>query len=325
MAITLAEAKATMVDPIDQMVVDTFRRSSWLLDNMTFNNCVSPGTGGSTLTYGWTMLKTASTAAVRAINAEYTPGEAKREKKAATCAIMGGSYQIDRVLQDTSGSLDELAFQAEQKIKATSNLFHNLAINGKGSDNEFTGLAELLKGASTNVTATVDISTSALMTSNAQAFLDELDSWLTTMDGTPTALLMNAGMLTKVRAIARRCGYYERDKDDFGRPVELYNGVPMIDLGKYYNGTASVDVVGDVAATSSKEGTSSIYAVQMGLDGLFGFSPTGTGVVRQYSPDMNEPGAVKKGEVELVAGIALKNTLKAGVLTGIKTAAKTGV
>ena len=146
MAITLAEAKATMVDPIDQMVVDTFRRSSWLLDNMTFNNCVSPGTGGSTLTYGWTMLKTASTAAVRAINAEYTPGEAKREKKAATCAIMGGSYQIDRVLQDTSGSLDELAFQAEQKIKATSNLFHNLAINGKGSDNEFTGLAELLKG-----------------------------------------------------------------------------------------------------------------------------------------------------------------------------------
>ena len=33
---------------------------------------------------------------------------------------------------------------------------------------------------------------------------------------------------------------------------------------------------------------------------------------------MNAPGAVKKGEVELVAGTVLKNTLKAAVLKGIK-------
>jgi hypothetical protein len=32
---------------------------------------------------------------------------------------------------------------------------------------------------------------------------------------------------------------------------------------------------------------------------------------------MHTPGAVKTGEVELVAGIALKNTLKAAVLKGI--------
>lgn len=325
MPITLAQAKATMADPVDQMVVDTFRRSSWLLDNLTFDNVVSPGTGGSTLTYGWTMLKTPSTASTRAINAEYAANEAVREKKTADCAIMGGSFEIDRVIQDTSGALDEVAFQVDQKAKATANLFHNLVINGKkASGGEFDGLAQLLAGSSTEVTATVDITTSDKMTANAQSFLDELDSWLTTMDGTPTALLMNAGMLTKIRAIARRCGYYERSKDDFGRPVELYNGVPMIDLGKYYSGGKTVDVVQDVAATQAKEGTSAIYAVQMtGTDGLYGISPAGTGVVRNYLPDMNLPGAVKKGEVELVAGIALKNTLKAGVLKGIKTAAKT--
>ena len=43
---------------------------------------------------------------------------------------MGGSFQLDRVIQSTSGAVDELAFQAEQKIKATSNYFHNLVING---------------------------------------------------------------------------------------------------------------------------------------------------------------------------------------------------
>lgn len=40
-------------------------------------------------------------------------------------------------------------------------------------------------------------------------------------------------------------------------------------------------------------------------------------------PDLSKPGAVKDGEVELVAGVALKNTNKAGVLRGIKISPKT--
>ena len=62
MAITLAEAKVGMADKVDQQIVDMFRRSSLLLDNMVFDNVISPGTGGSTLTYGYIQLKTPSTA-----------------------------------------------------------------------------------------------------------------------------------------------------------------------------------------------------------------------------------------------------------------------
>ena len=82
-------------------------------------------------------------------------------------------------------------------------------------------------------------------------------------------------------------------------------------LGKYYNGTASIDVV----TTASKK--TDIYAVSLGLDAFHGISPAGGKVIQTYMPDMNAPGAVKKGEVELVAGVALKNTLKASVLKGI--------
>ena len=81
MAITLAEAKIGLADKVDQQVVDMFRRSSLLLDQMVFDNAISPGTGGSTLTYGYIQLKTPATASVRTINGEYTPGEAKREKE----------------------------------------------------------------------------------------------------------------------------------------------------------------------------------------------------------------------------------------------------
>ena len=49
MAITLEEAKVGMADHVDQQVIDTFQRSSLLLDRMTFDNAISPGTGGSTL------------------------------------------------------------------------------------------------------------------------------------------------------------------------------------------------------------------------------------------------------------------------------------
>ena len=50
---------------------------------------------------------------------------------------------------------------------------------------------------------------------------------------------------------------------------------------------------------------------------------TGTGVINSYMPNLTSPGAVKKGEVELVAGVALKNTLKAAVLNGIGIKPKT--
>lgn len=330
MPITLAEAKVGMADKVDQQVIDMFRRSSLLLDRLTFDNAISPGTGGSTLAYGYIQLKTPSTAAVRQINSEYTAGEAKREKKTTNAIIMGGSFQVDRVLQNTSGAVDELAFQAEQKIKATANYFHNCVINGTSAAsgagyvvNTFDGLAKLLSGTSNEFTSGVDITTSAAMDSNKNAFLDELDGLLASIDGGASMLLMNTAALIKARSIARRAGYYERTKDDFGRVVETYGGVPMVDLGKYYNGTASVDVVGTSAASSTANGTTAIYAVSLGLDGFHGISPTGTGVINSYMPDMSAPGAVKTGEVELVAGVALKNTLKAAVLKGIAVTPKT--
>ena len=329
MAITLAEAKVGMADKVDQQIVDMFRRSSLLLDQMVFDNCISPGTGGSTLAYGYIQLKTPSTAAVRTINSEYAPGEAKREKKSTNAIVMGGSFQLDRVLQNTSGAVDELAFQAEQKIKATANYFHNLVINGTTAStgtgyvtNTFDGLKKLLAGTANEITSQVSLTTSADLDENYNAFLDEVVAFLSTVDGTPTMLLMNSGMLTKMRSIARRAGYYERTKDDFGRTVETYNGIPMVDLGKYYNGTSTVDVIADTAATTAAEGTSEIYAVCLGLDGFHGISPTGDGVISSYMPDLSAPGAVKTGEVELVAGVALKNSLKAAVLKGIKTAPK---
>lgn len=331
MAISLDEAKVGMADHVDQMVIDEFQRSSLLLDRLTFDNAISPGTGGSTLTYGYIQLQTPSTASTRAIGTEYTAGEAKRIKKTANAIIMGGKFAVDRVLQNTSGSIDELAFQAKQKIKATANYFHNLVINGTSASSgtgyvtdTFDGLHKLLAGSSSEYTSAADLSTSALMDTNANAFIDELDGLCAAVDGGADMLMMNKKMLQKVRSCARRAGYYERTKDDFGRVVEMFNGVPLVDLGGYYTGNATQDVVATSAATASLPGKSTIYAVALGLDAFHGISPTGNSVISSYMPDMTKPGAVKEGEVELVAGVVLKNTLKAACLKDIGITPKTG-
>ena len=311
MAITLIDAKVGMADKVDQQIVDMFRRSSKLLDGMVFDNVISPGTGGSTLTYGYIQLKTPATAAVRAVGAEYTPGEAKREKKTTGAVIMGGSFQVDRVLQNTAGAADEVAFQAEQKIKATANFFHNMVINGDSEQGGFDGLKKLLSGTANELVSQVSLASSGELDENYNAFLDEMDAFLAALDGTPSMLMMNTAMLIKLRSIARRAGYYERTRDDFGNFVETYAGIPMVDMGKYFNGSNTADVI------PTQDGKTAIYAVCLGLDGFHGISPLGDGVISCYLPDLSAPGAVKTGEVELVAGVALKNTMKAAVLKDI--------
>ena len=323
MAITLQEAKVGMADKVDQNVIDTFRRSSYLLDKLVFDNAISPGTGGSTLSYGYIQLKTPSTAAVRTINSEYTAGEAKREEKTSKAIIMGGKFQIDRVLIGTSGAVDELAFQAEEKIKATSNEFHNLVINGNSASsgsgvlNTFDGLDKILTGTETEITSAVDVSTSAKMDAGYNALLDEVDAFLTKLADKPTMLLMNEDLLTKMRSAARRAGYHKSERDEFGRVVEYYNDIPMVDVGKYYNGSTTQNVI----PTDGSTGKTDLYAVKIGLDAFHGISPTGSKVIQSFMPDLDAPGAVKDGEVELVAGVVLKNSTKAGVLRGIQVKA----
>lgn len=318
--ITLEEAKVGMADKVDQAVIDEFRRGSLLLDRLVFDNAVSPGTAGSTLTYGYMKLLTPSTAAFRKLNEEYTGSEAKRKKASADLKIFGGEFSLDRVIIETSGAVDELDFQMQEKVKAAINLFHYCVINGNSAKNadEFDGLNKLIAGSSTefNKDSVIDLSTSAMMDANYNAFLDMMDSFVSTMQGKPSMLLMNSKMKTKTKGIARRAGYYSRTEDAFGRSIDNWDGIPLVDLEEYFNGTKTLSCV----PIDETAGTTDIYAVQIAKDGFHGVSPTGNGLISTHLPDLKAPGVIKKGDVEMVAAVVLKNTLKAGVFRGIKVA-----
>ena len=70
---------------------------------------------------------------------------------------------------------------------------------------------------------------------------------------------------------------------------------------------------------TAQTGLTDIYAVKFDVNsGFHAASLTGTSAISKYIPDFNTPGAVKDGEVEMVAATVLKNTAHAGVLRNIK-------
>ena len=314
MAVTLAQAKLNVQDDLQMGIIDEFAKSSFILNNIPFADVVSPTGGGATLTYSYTRQITQPTAAFRAINTEYTPAEVTKQRYSTDLKVFGGSFQIDRVLAGMGGIIDEVAWQSAQKVKAASALFSDTIINGNAStdDNVFDGLDVALTGSDTeiNLASAIDLSTSAAVDANYVAFLDALDEFLSELDGEPTALMGNAKMCAKLRAIARRAGMYQTTKDNFGRQVEHYGNIPFVDLGA--KAGSNDPIVG------IKDGATSLYAVRMGMDGFHAISMAGHPPVRIWLPDFTTAGAVKTGEVEMVAGCALKATKAAGVLRNIK-------
>lgn len=322
MPITLAQAKVGMANKIDQTVTDEFRRGSLLLDKMTFDDTVSPGTGGSTLTYGYTQLKSPATAAFRDINTEYSPQIADRQDKTVDLKIFGGTFDIDRVIADTAGAVNEVNFQLQEKINATINTFHNQLITGDKAVKGFDGLDKMLVGSVTEIgtTSVIDVSSATNLDTNAKLLCDALDELLAELDGTPNMLMGNTKLITRIKQAARRTGYLDKTLDGFGRPVESYNGIPLVDLKYFYNGTNTLPVVPIVTRTvgTSTTGLTDLYAVRLGLDGLHAASPMGGKVIKTWLPDFKTAGAVKKGEVEMIAAAVLKKTRAAGVLRNIK-------
>lgn len=319
MAVTLVEAKKNVQDDLQLGVIDEFIKSSFLFDHLTFDDCVSPTGGGATLTYGYTRLITQATASFREINTEYTPQEVTKQRYNVDLAVFGGAFQVDRIIANMGGIVSEVTLQMQQKIKAAAALFNDTVINGDSAvdSKAFDGLEKAVTGSATEMIpdAVIDLSTSDAVDKNYKQFLDILDEFLMGLDGTPSFIGGNTKLIAKLRACARRAGMYQTTKNDFGQQVENYGVIPFVDFGAK---AGSNDPVVPVSAADATKGETSLYVARLGLDGLHGVSMAGLPPVKSWLPDYSTSGAVKTGEVEMVAAIALKATKAAGILRKIK-------
>jgi hypothetical protein len=336
MATSLAEAKLNAQDDVDVQVIDEFRKSSDILDRMTFDNVVSP-TGGDTLTYGYRRLVTERSAAFRTLNSEYTPAEVATQRYTVDLVPLGGSFQVDRVIARVGPAVSgAVTLNMQQLIKASRAKFADAVINGDTATetNGFNGLSKILTGSSTEylpLNNGVSVGYVDWTTINdkatALAAQTHIDNWLSAMDDRPDVIYGNRKTLNLFKRIAAWTDQIDKTTDAFGRPITAYNGIPLVDLGA--KAGSNTDVIGLVSRDADGAGAGGnianlgdLYAVRYGLDGFHGAS-VGGGAPLLYTalPDFSTAGAVKTGEVELgpVAPI-LKATKAAAVFRNIKSA-----
>jgi hypothetical protein len=333
MPITLAQAQVNAAADINFAVIDNLRRYSWLFDQIVFDDTVTPGTGGGSLTYAYTRLITPAAAGFRKINQEYTAGQATRARFSSDLKPLGGSFAVDRVLANLgNAATNEITFQMQQLITATRGKFQRELILGDTAvdDAGFDGLSKALTGSTTEVNAVLTDWTPTGVNTQiaANARLDEVDAWLANLvpshvgggdQGAPGALpvgqraiLGNTKSIVRLRAILRWAAMYTSTKDDLGRNVERYGEWVLVDLGDREDGAAPI-----IPITAG--GLTDIYAVTFGLDSFHGASVAGHPLVQTWMPDFTTAGAVKSGELEMgPISMVLKNTKAAAVLRGIK-------
>jgi hypothetical protein len=313
MPVTLAQAAQNATDAVDLAVINEFRTND-LLDLLTFDDVVNPAGGGATLTYGYRRLSTLATAGFRALNSEYVPSEVTTTKHDIDLKVLGGAFQVDRVLAKVGpAATGAVSLNMSEKITATKAEFGDAVINGDsdGTD-EFDGLSKMLAGSVTEVTSEVDW-TVAMSESQAYQILDDLDTFLALLDGEPGAIISNKLALAKIRAALRRSNQYVREVTPLGNTRETYGNIRLIDAGKKA-GTNS-----DVIPVTN--GSTELYAARFGLDAFHGVSTLGGQLVDQWLPDFTKAGAVKTGEVEMgPVGVVLKKTKAAGVLRDVQVA-----
>lgn len=314
---TLADAKALSQDKLTNYVIDEFRKSP-LLDAMVFDDCVKPQ-GGSSLTYVYNRVTTQPTASGRAINSEYAPQEAKTTPVSVGLKVFGGAFELDRVLQnDERQVLDLMSFQLQQKLKATRSLYADWFINGDSASDAtaFDGLDKALTGSNTEkeLETALDLSTAEAIEKNWKAFLYHLRQTIKLMDGAPSIMAVNSDMFAVFQSIADFSTQFTQTRNELGAEIVKYGNSIIMDLGDK-PGTSS-PIIG-----TGEGGTTDLYLCRFGLDGVHGVTPDGQQAPNIYLPNMQLPGAVKKGEVEMVAATVIKATRSAAVLRNIKVSA----
>jgi hypothetical protein len=254
MAQTLAQAALLSEDDLQRGVIETFVIESAVLDQIP--NLPVEGNA-----YAYNVELALPGTAFRAVNAGYTESTGTVSQLTETLFILGGDADVDTFIQQTRSDLnDQRAVQNTLKVKSAVITYQDAFINGDNGTNaeEPDGLFQRLTGGQVIEAATNGLPILGADDAAKHAFLDVLDEMIDQVVGGCDVLYLNKAARTKLRAVARHLGFWERSKDEFGRVIDSYNDIPLRDLGQ---DGAGADILPWTETVGSSDVTSSIYGV----------------------------------------------------------------
>lgn len=313
MALALTEAAKLSQTTLQRGVIETFIVESNVLDRIPLKEIEGNA-------YAYNKEATLPGVEFRPVNGSYTESTGTVNQASETLVILGGDADVDTFIQKTRSNLnDQRATQDRLKVKAAVLKYQDAFINGDTTvdANGFDGLKKRLTGSQVIDTATNGLPVIGADSAARHAMFDKLDELIDSVVGGAEALYMNKAIRAKIRSSARREGFHSADRDEFGRKVDYYNDVPMLDLGTTAAG-------GNIIPITETQGTnsdsSSIYAVRFGEDEADGAVTglTNGGIdVRDLGELQSKPAL--RTRIEFFCGLALFG-LGAARLRGVRNA-----
>jgi hypothetical protein len=306
MALTLVEAaKLETGDVVRQAIIELYAGSSDILMVLPFE-----GIQGNAMKYN--REDSLPGVGFRGVNESYTPSTGVLNPLTESLVIAGGDLDVDKFIVDTMGEAQRSTHEA-MKVRALALAWTKKFIKGDTASDprEFDGLQVRVTGSQV-----IDAGATSGGDALSLAKLDEaIDQCLN-----PTHLIMNKAMRRRLTQAARNTsvgGYITYEKDAFGRPVTMYNDLPIltVDLD---NAQSAILPFTEANPGGGTAASTSIYVVSMGAEGLLGLENGGMDV-RDLGELQASP--VYRTRVEWYNGLAIFNGRAVARLRGIKDAA----
>lgn len=302
-SMTLLEyAKSGQGTEIESAVIETFARSSMILEILPFRDIQGNA-------YKYNQEKALPGIAFRGVNEGYTPAHGVLNPVTESLKIAGGDLVVDKFLVDTEGESRRASEEAMQ-LKALANAFQVSFFKGDDitNPNDLAGL-QIRVGSAQIVDN--DANTSPLS-------LEKLDEAIDLVMN-PTHLFMNKTMRRRITQAARNPsvgGYIVQQRDEFGRWITFYNDVPIVAL----EDIAGMDTVLPFTEAGSSSGTdaTSIYCGSIGEGMVMGIQ-NGSMEVRDLGEMESRPAYLTR--VEWYPGITVMHPRAISRVMGITNGA----
>jgi len=280
-------------------VIKTFVDTSPLLAAMP----MLPIMGNS---FAWTRQVALGSAGTRAVNGSFTESAGQVENRSVGLKIIGGDLDVDQFLLATHGP-EHRAIQEQAKAALIAQTISWQIIKGSvtaagGATADANGIdgLQVRYGGGFGSTAVVDGGENAAQilanTGGGALSLRDLDTAIQATEN-PTHLLMAKKMRVNITAKLRGAASLATSRDEYGRIITTYNGIPIIDA----------DVLGTVSGleqlgfNENNDSSTSIYCLSLSDMGLA--MVTNGGVQVRDLGEQNAK-AVQRTRVEMYCNIA---------------------
>lgn len=306
MPMTLVEAaKLETRNLVRAGVIEQYARSSEILRVLPFQDIE-----GNALAYN--REEQLPGVAFRGVNEGYPESVGVINPATETLYIAGGDLDVDRFIIQTMGA-QVRSVHENMKIKALAQVWTAKFVKGDTTmqPREFDGLQARLTGYNL-----IDAGNTAGGNPLSLELLDEAIDRVSN----PTHILMSRSLRRKFKAARNNvnlAGSINLEKDDFGRPVDVYNGLPLLTT---YGDNVNPDPLGfnEASPGGGTNTSTSVYVLSMSTDGVSGIQNGGIDV-----RDLGELETMPlfRTRVEWYAGIGIFNGSAAVRVRGISNAA----